>query len=188
MPERQQSFLTASALGISEAQRNALLKVLKLLEREELHHVGGSAINYPATGFNMNLWPDSSLDTPRGCGTARCIAGWAEHIGRIRFAPVGRPVGLNRLFDPDEDGGNYDYNSITPAQAAASLRNYLLTGEPRWAEVLMPPNPILGQVNDGRRDCASRKAVHELFIRARQVNIAATTADKTRFDRSCEEV
>jgi hypothetical protein len=124
------SFLTAADLGISEPQWRALIEVLEMLEREELQHVNSCALRYPAAGFNMNLWGDLST-----CGV-RCIGAWAEHIGRIRFEPLGRPEGLERLFRPDIDGGDYDYDAITPEQAAAALSNYLITGEPRWREVL----------------------------------------------------
>jgi hypothetical protein len=131
------SFLTAADLGIPEPQWRALIEVLGLLEREELQHVNSCALRYPAAGFNMNLWGDLSCDMASTCGTVRCIGAWAEHIAQTRFEPLGRPEGLERLFFPDKDGGDYDYDAITPAQAAAALSNYLTTGEPRWPEVLI---------------------------------------------------
>jgi hypothetical protein len=136
------SFLTAVDLGISELQWRALIEVLGMLEREEIQHVNSCALRYPAAGFNMNLWEDLSCDMACTCGV-RCIGAWAEHIGRIRFESLGRPEGLERLFLPDIDGGDYDYDAITPAQAAAALSNYLTTGEPRWREVLVAERIVI---------------------------------------------
>jgi hypothetical protein len=71
--------------------------------------------------------------------TAHCIGGWAQKIGKVRFFD-GVPKGLDRLFYP---GGDVKSDSTcdkayaaTPKQAARALRNYLIHGTPKWAQVV----------------------------------------------------
>jgi hypothetical protein len=122
------SFLPATALGISEVEREALIATLHAFERGEIDN------------FTMRHFRET-------CGTPACICGWANYFSDGRaFAEVssmsgtravkrlhGRlPRQLQLLFDiqgfPRQAGA-------TPAQAATALSNYLTLGEPRWDEV-----------------------------------------------------
>jgi hypothetical protein len=121
------SFLSATDLGISEIERDALVATLLAFEREEIEH------------FSMRHFKAS-------CGTPACICGWANHLSegqafpevstmsseRVVKALYRRlPRQLQYLFDiqglPQQAGA-------TQAQAAAALVNYLTLGEPRWDE------------------------------------------------------
>lgn len=134
-----QNFKTPAELEITDSEFEALHKVLRMLEREEVPHVSGrtplpsSKIGVP-NGFNMGF-----VYSAHDCGTACCIVGWARFFAgdktlllRTKTAELedlfcmGRPTsGLNR--------GKFSDN-ITPSEAAIALRNYLTHGEPRWEE------------------------------------------------------
>ena len=74
------------------------------------------------------------------CGTVACIGGWTIHLWGKKDADqgesdAGRLLGLERsryipLFYPDV--GDRPWASITPAEAAATLRHLAKTGEVRW--------------------------------------------------------
>jgi len=121
------SFLSATDLGISEVEREALITTLFAFERGEI-------INFTMRHFRET------------CGTPACICGWANYFsGGQAFAEVstmsgvlatkrlhGRlPKQLQYLFDIQ---GFPEQTAATPAQAAAALTNYLTRGEPRWEE------------------------------------------------------
>jgi hypothetical protein len=61
-----QNFKTATDLGISEVEQDALIKVLGMLERNDFAR---------GESFNMGWWYQHS----NTCGTVGCIAGWAHH-------------------------------------------------------------------------------------------------------------
>jgi hypothetical protein len=122
------SFLPATALGISEVEREALIATLYAFERGEVDN------------FTMRHFRES-------CGTPACICGWANYFSEGRaFMEVSSmsgtravkrlyrrlPKQLQLLFDiqgfPQQAGA-------TQPQAAAALSNYLTLGEPRWEEV-----------------------------------------------------
>lgn len=132
-----QNFQTPAALKISDAEFEALVKVLGMLERGEIEHSPGIQFDkidkracMPPTGFNI-----AAFYCKTDCGTAACICGWAEFVGRLDpFSLAARRYGnrgLMQLFEPSMGGEN-----ITPAQAAIALRSYLSTGEARWSEAL----------------------------------------------------
>lgn len=125
-----QNFMTAADLGITEAEVSALIKVLVLLELQEIKHV---AEKEDANGdcFNMN-WEESKSK----CGTVRCIGGWAAHfMGQNAETYVWNADGkLRELFFPHT--ADLDWDSYTTAQAATALRNYLTTGDAQWADVI----------------------------------------------------
>lgn len=140
-----QNFKTAESLGLLDAEFEALIKVLGMLEREEIpysapgDHMRNIDFGYGRpSGFNMYHF---ASDTD--CGTVCCICGWAEFVGRLepkslvmkRF----RTPGLEELFDPpavrDLPRGHH-IKDINPSQAAIALRNYLTFGEARWADAL----------------------------------------------------
>lgn len=128
-----QSFKPAAELDISEAQREALVKTLVLLETGKLTHytIDFRPYNIKSgqvfTGhFNMATW-----NLVRDCGTVCCIGGTAELIGNVSFDDVSEE--LNNLFYPEVETS---LKQITPTQAAIALRNYLTCGEAKWDEVL----------------------------------------------------
>lgn len=117
-----QNFLSAEALGITEEQREALIKTLGAFERGEI----------PEDEFYMGSW---------ACGTTACIGGWSERLANkiifLEINPFSLPVGLQELFYPDEfeeDDKAICCRDINKGSAA--LRNYLTLGEPRWDEVM----------------------------------------------------
>jgi hypothetical protein len=122
------SFLSATDLGISEVERDALVATLFAFERGEIEN------------FTMRHFRET-------CGTPACICGWANHFSEERaFAEVSSmsgtvatkrlyarlPKQLQYLFDIQ---GLPQQSGATQAQAAAALSNYLALGEPRWDEV-----------------------------------------------------
>jgi hypothetical protein len=125
-----QNFNTAVDLDITDAELDALIKVLGMLERGELVNADPDA-KIP-NGFNMGE------HGREGCGTVACIGGWCASImGVPMFGYVeshiekGRP--LHELY------WDRISSDITPQQAALALRSYLTTGEANWAEALASP-------------------------------------------------
>lgn len=133
------SFKPAADLGISERNKEGLMKVLVLLETKKLHHIDKRTANWSERGkrkftghFNMAV-----VVAEYDCGTAACICGTAQLLGYTSMAAAandspalmglfcghGRPLGM-RL------------NDLTPAQAARALRSYLTTGDAKWAEAV----------------------------------------------------
>jgi hypothetical protein len=125
------SFRSATDLGISEVERNALIATLFAFERGEIQN------------FTMRHFRET-------CGTPACICGWANfYSGGEAFAEVSNmsatlavkrlharlPRQLQYLFDIQ---GMPRQSAATPAQAATALANYLTCGEPRWDEVTCP--------------------------------------------------
>jgi hypothetical protein len=125
-----QNFKTAADLGISDAELDALIKVLGMLDRGDLVHVGPQDQSKP-NGFNM-----SPVLRHNECGTVGCIAGWVKVISGefINETPM-------RRDQRDAWGGlimppGYDWSCITIEQSATALRSYLTTGDANWAEAL----------------------------------------------------
>lgn len=125
------SFKTATDLGISEVERDALIKVLGMLERGELVHGARSMKDHPTRlrVFNMGDWH---------CGSAGCLGGWTEYVGGLEQLSLHErsynSEGLHQLFYPDGAGfcTPLEMSNISTQQAAHALSNYLTTGEPRW--------------------------------------------------------
>jgi len=124
-----QNFKTARELGLADAEVDALVTVLRMLERGEIAR----------DQFHMGQFRHQ-------CRTPACICGWAHHVsGGTAFPELSSQygpmmlyrrlskslVGLFRLTSARGSGGE-----ITPAQAAIALRNFLTHGEPRWAEAM----------------------------------------------------
>lgn len=138
-----QSFKTAEELGITEKQKEALMKTLVLLETGKLVHTSLPRLKDRYVGeqkfsghFNMEEWSVSHF-----CGTIACIGGTAELIGGLlgdeRFIKLYRSIGhsdLHHLFYPNL--GRYPYSEITVEQAAQALRNYLTSGKPQWNTII----------------------------------------------------
>lgn len=120
------SFLSAADLRITEAERDALIKTLHALERDEI----------PPHQFDMRK-------VEHGCGTPACLLGWANHFsggtafytkGHSTICVSGWPQALKRLFAIHSY--SLEADAATPAQAERALSNYLTTGDPRWAEAV----------------------------------------------------
>lgn len=132
------NFMAPSALGISEVEFDALVKVLGMLERGEI----------PDDQFTMRR-----IQHP--CGTPACLCGWANHVSegrafphapshwrmfgsaepyRPRLRDLPRPV--LELFGVGGRAADPVYTA-TPSQAAIALRSFLTHGEARWAEALV---------------------------------------------------
>ncbi len=136
-----QNFQSAADLEISEAQKEALMKTLVLLETGKLKHcptdegakffdpVVNRSVEFTG-GFNMKEW---SLQHP--CGTISCIAGTAEIISGVDFSDYTNSLGLIDLFTPYEISESR-WHEITTEQAARALRSYLTTGDAKWTEAV----------------------------------------------------
>jgi hypothetical protein len=124
-----QNFKTAKELDLADVEVEALISVLRMLERGDIAR----------EEFHMGHFRHE-------CRTPACICGWAYHVSRGRaFSELISPYGplllhrrvsqsVSELFRLTEARGSG--SEITPAQAAIALRNYLTHGEPRWAEAL----------------------------------------------------
>lgn len=137
------SYKSSADLGITEPQRQALIKTLALMETGKIRHyeVDDYAEYTPTIKrkfrglFNMDGWQANYEE----CGTVACIGGTAEMIGKVSFnlsPPRVALGGLNtslplfQLFYPS--CLPVSYYEITVAQAATALRSYLTIGDPRW--------------------------------------------------------
>lgn len=116
-----QNFKTAADLGISDRELDALIKVLGMLEREEIDEAH----------FNMGIVGEPD------CGTSGCLLGWTRVADKDVFFTLvckaclfPKNEGLETLF---YSGEAFD---AAPSQGAAALRSYLTTGEANWAEAL----------------------------------------------------
>lgn len=127
------NFMKPEALGITAAEWGALTKVLGMLERAELVYRRPYDASLP-NGFNMDLnWKSSE------CGTVGCIRGWCRDFMGDDVFPIERMTDrISELFIFTGINNPMEVirKTVTPAQAAIALRNYLTTGEPRWAEAL----------------------------------------------------
>lgn len=128
------SFLSATAIGITEQEYEALIKVLGLFERGEVHHTE-SIEGHIENGFNI-------AQEVFKCGTPSCIGGWAAAFmgkeGRTEITEyVDRYLNLDDVRHPLYYlYWQNTYSSTTVEQAAEALRNFLATGTPNWEEVL----------------------------------------------------
>lgn len=130
-----QNFMSADDLGITEPQKDALIKTLVLLETGKLQHVPSSIEGDGSPGFsghfNMCNW-----GAAHDCGTIACIGGTAELVGDVSFGYIYglQNKNLKDLFLPPFDSTKW--NGITPEQAARALRSYLQTGDAKWSEAI----------------------------------------------------
>ena len=132
-----QNFKTPADLGLIDAEFEALLKVLGMLEREELIHLPVKVKDWHSDNlpkkhrdnwFHMNCWIWKA-----DCGTVRCMGGWAEAIMGQAFH--NKTPEREALFFPGRIREKNAYDA-TPGQAAIALRNYLTFGQARWSEAL----------------------------------------------------
>jgi hypothetical protein len=131
------NFMTPSALGISDVEFEALVKVLGMLERTEI----------PDEQFTMRR-------VQHPCRTPACLCGWANHVSSGRAFPLQEKPGptifssatyaprWREMPRPLRDLFGYGGRATDPvytatsSQAAVALRSFLTRGEPRWAEAL----------------------------------------------------
>jgi hypothetical protein len=117
-----QNFKAAEALGITNEEVEALIKVLGMLERGECDRFSMSRVRHE-------------------CGSPSCMLGWAQSVLGDRDALTknggiyGKTDALEDLFFPKSRLLPDAYPS-DQATAALALRNYLTLGEPHWGEVL----------------------------------------------------
>ena len=104
-------FKTADELGLNPTQRDALIKVLGMLERGELHEIELSDGNIAV----VNL--DPSVFSMRSWGT--CICGHASRFAE--FNSMDRSQG-------GPTGALFYRTGMNMAQATTALRDYLTTG------------------------------------------------------------
>src|SRR5215831_18503869 len=100
------NFKTADELGLTPSQRDALIKVLGMLERgelKELHGISSGGGDYPDDGFSMRSWQT-------------CICGHAK-----RYAEF--PQGIIEQGGPT--GSLFYRTTYSMSQATAMLRDYL---------------------------------------------------------------
>lgn len=124
----------AQELGLSEAEHAALVLVLEKLEAGRLRHTTVKDAGLVPMGdewFTMSWWV---IGHGGDCGTAACIGGWAERLGKVVFGDTECRSALDDLFYPPTKMFP-SYDMITVEMAARALRNYLETGAARWEEV-----------------------------------------------------
>lgn len=150
-----QNFKPHVDLGITDAEQVALVKVLGMLERDEIRHAPIDPIRREYArkpravkniGFNMQY-----VFGRTHCGTAACIAGSCDLLFGTKFSSANQlrdlPTHLEQLFCPTDI--TTAWSDITPAQAAAALRSYLTTGEANWDEAIStPPRPMMAPPPD----------------------------------------
>jgi len=139
-----ENFLKPSQLGLTKKRRAALVTVLRMLERGEIKHVDIDPIGYECVigkPTDLQIFNMQVTHAETHCGTAGCIAGWADAVCGTRFTMVEGGIcvrmlrtALDRLFCPPI--GDKTWSKITTEQAARALRNYLTTGEAMWEEII----------------------------------------------------
>ncbi len=114
-------YLTASKLGITEAEERALVAVQRQLESGKLVHTVTPTIR---RGFNMR-W--ACVKEP--CGTISCIGGWMARLMKKRdpdiYVEYERSSALVSLFFPPHK----DWEMITAPQAAQAINCFRKTGD-----------------------------------------------------------
>jgi hypothetical protein len=143
------SFLSPEVLGITAKQHAALVKVLHMMERGELHHAGFDGGSVHGGAFNMQWWelPASRyvgrLPVDPECGTICCIGGWAEKVGGSEMFSFYKWAFRDRKIDPKKKHlcdlfypPDTDLSRVTVDQASRALSSYLTTGDPKWGEIL----------------------------------------------------
>lgn len=119
LPVNTDGFKTARQLGLMEEQYRALIRTLERFERGEI----------PPLLFTM-----MDIGQPE-CGTAGCICGWASEGNASLFMGWSNNPKLKKLFAPDGNDASPAWGA-TVQQAAVAIRNYLMTADPKWDEVM----------------------------------------------------
>ena len=137
-----QNFKTPADLGISDAEFEALVKVLGMLERGEIKNTPPRARYIVGAPIHVTECERAPTHFSMGyevayhdCGTSCCIMGWARWVGdddRLFRDATSINHSAQPLFYPYNDGILERRVGI----GAIALRNYLTHGEPRWEEAL----------------------------------------------------
>lgn len=126
-------------LGLTFAEYGALLGTRAMLERGTLEYEAGR----DWVEGNKHLFCMNRACRVKGCGTVSCIGGTMALIMGMdqdeATAYVNKVAdgilreALRCLFFPR----GYNYEAVTPDQAVQAIDNYLRTGRPQWASVLV---------------------------------------------------
>lgn len=127
--------LTAKKLKISFAEYGALIAVRTMLAQGIIQWA-----RYDH-GRNDHVFNMAYVCVDNGCGSIGCIGGTMALLMRVNprdYMIRRHPLGLRVLFYPDTESPSvvFDYDLIQPMQAVKAIDNYLLTGKPRWRDVL----------------------------------------------------
>lgn len=119
------TYKTAAELGITEAQREWLIRfAIDLREGKYPHAADGRKVDM---GFDMETWglDFSYFPIPaKDCGTPRCIGGWMAYDGVIDAERLSKlsDEPLECLFSPYDQ---VDWSTLTPEQCADAIERWL---------------------------------------------------------------
>ena len=125
------NFRSAAENGIGERQQAALITLLGMMERGEIHYLpDGLFLDQAASVpdrmpqfLNMNYWH---------CGTVACFGGWSAALAgdpQLWDAEEAEcPSAVMNLFYPPEE----IWREITGDQAIWALHTFLTTGVAEW--------------------------------------------------------
>jgi hypothetical protein len=130
------NYMTADALRISNELHAALITVLGMFERGEMQYAEYQDGFLPniKRGFNLAIGLAQTQ-----CGAVGCFAGWAAIFMHRPFDEILTNIstkGLANLFYGNFCDNKFPLSTVNIDQATYALRNYLITGDPRWNEVL----------------------------------------------------
>ena len=139
---------TNEELDITQKERVAMIKMRKLLLRTKV--AGVKTDYYGEKDRRACLMPNFNgptffkMDISAGnweCGTVCCIGGGMALLMGMSIqkaaAYVENHFSLNDLFYPTyRDGGQLNYEKITPKRAAQAIENFLFYGRPRWQTIV----------------------------------------------------
>lgn len=129
-----QNFLSATDLGVTEVEKEALITVLGMLERGEIDD----------DHFKMsNFWKEEA------CGTVGCLCGWANFVSGKKAFPMIMSYALEggtnatpaknsltsevrKLFWIGLENWPRRLTPVTAEDGARVLREFLQTGKSTW--------------------------------------------------------
>lgn len=122
LPNATGNFKTAAELGLRDLEYRTLLRLLPMFEQGKI----------PEPLFTMRC-----VGRPE-CGTPGCIIGWGRTLEAFFCCPEWSPPNQapKASYYSTCDLLSSTWARATPADAAIALRNYLTTGQAKWAEVL----------------------------------------------------
>lgn len=149
---------TSEELGITETERQNLIKVRDMFNAAEISLVKDPRSKPKLDAFNMNTTCSKRYSGRRehDCGSVMCIGGW------VKTLELNPPKDKKGNFKIDEDAAwnidnyvrnsrgairdlyyvhingtqMYQMHSVTCAQASRAIDNFLEHGEPRWKDEL----------------------------------------------------
>jgi hypothetical protein len=165
------TYLTATKLGIKEAELEALVEVQRGLASGELIEVAPDVARRASGNISDDgLYVLREIKEKTGkrsfcmlmtmnCGTVGCIGGWLGiQLGMDKDEASGFVMGTSRLspfyelFYPHEIDQNTPqisrWKKITPKMAVMAIENFRILGKPCWVAVWnahYPEDRIVGQ-------------------------------------------